>query len=144
MDGTQRHTNNLQRQTITSHLTQQPSPGRHTDDNYRQEASLSSTATGGGASSTGGGVGDSVSDGVGGGAAADKDMPNDTKDEIDFLTREITEDERTVAAAASIVNEKRDRLQHLQRMLAPSTKTFAKFLDEGRIRPGCAFAEGRV
>ena len=71
-------------------------------------------ATGGGASSTGGGVGDSVSDGVGGGAAADKDMPNDTKDEIGSLTREITEDERTVAAAASIVNEKRDRLQHLQ------------------------------
>ena len=61
-------------------------------------------ATGGGASSTGGGVGDSVSDGVSGGAAADKDMPNDTKDEIDSLTREITEDERTVAAAVSAVN----------------------------------------
>jgi hypothetical protein len=77
-------------------------------------------------------VGDSVSDGVGGGAAADKDMPNDTKDEIDFLTREITEDERTVAAAASIVDKKRDRLQHLQRMLAPSPKP--SFLDEDRMR----------
>ena len=33
-------------------------------------------------------------------------MPNDTKDEIDSLTREITEGERTVAAAASIVNKK--------------------------------------
>ena len=85
-------------------------------------------ATGGGASSTGGGVGDSVSDGVSGGAAADKDMPNDTKDEIDFLTREITEDERTVAAAASIVTKERDRLQHLQRMLAPSTKPSSRHI----------------
>jgi hypothetical protein len=77
-------------------------------------------ATGGGASSNGGGAGDSVSDGAGGGAAADKDMPNHTKDEIDTSTREITENERTVAAAASIVDEKRYRLQLLQRELAQS------------------------
>jgi hypothetical protein len=75
--------------------------------------------------------------GVGGRAAADKDIPNDTKDETGSLTREITEDERTVAAAASTVDEKRDRLQHLQRMLVPSTKAvefavlFAELLDEG-------------
>jgi hypothetical protein len=72
--------------------------------------------TGGGVVGAGGGVDDTLNEqaigrgvdiGVGGGAAADKDMPNHTKDEIDSLTREITEDERTVAAAARIVNEKR-------------------------------------
>ena len=71
-------------------------------------------------------IGRSVGTGAGGGAAADKAMPNDTKDEIASLTREIPEVERAVAAAARTADEKRDRLQLLQRKLAPARKAVSR------------------
>ena len=52
-------------------------------------------------------TGRSVGSGVGGGAAADKAKSSDFDDEITSLTQEAPEDERTVAAAASSITDKR-------------------------------------